>query len=103
MTNPCTPCQLGDTAAPSCAQMLAESVAAYNAVRRGLMGGKAVVEVQFGEERVKYAATAETVKFLLEDIGRLHRTCPSEPSAAILGLGGCVGPIGVTFGPRSCG
>ena len=84
--------------------MLAESVQAYNAVRRGLMGGKAVIEVQFAEERVKYAATSETAKFLLEEITRLHRTCPSASSAAILGLGGvAAGPIGVSFGCGSCG
>jgi hypothetical protein len=83
--------------------MLAESVTAYNAVRRGLMGGKAVIEVQFGEERVKYQATSETAKFLLDEITRLHRSCPSAASAAVLGLGGCAGPISVSFGCGSCG
>lgn len=80
--------------------MLLESITAYNAVRRGLLGGKAVIEVQFGEERVKYAATADTAKFLMEEITRLHRGCPSAQSAAILGLGGAaVGPIGTSYGP----
>jgi hypothetical protein len=83
--------------------MLAESVTAYNAVRRGLMSGKSVIEVQFGEERVKYQATGDTVKFLLDEITRLHRACPSTTSAAILGLGGsAAGPIGVGFGCGSC-
>ena len=99
MTNSCDPCNPASVAAPTCAQMLAESVTAYNAVRRGLMGGKSVIEVQFGEERVKYAATSDTAKFLLDEITRLHRTCPSQPSAAILGLSGAAaGPIGVGFG-----
>lgn len=99
MTN-CTPCQQPDGALPGCAAMLMESITAYNAVRRGLMGGKAVIEVQFGEERVKYAATADTAKFLLDEITRLHRACPSPQSAAILGLGGAAaGPIGTRYSP----
>lgn len=96
----CDPCTIGTTTAgqPTCAQMLAESVAAYNAVRRGLLTGKAAIEVQFGEQRVKYDATQATAKYLLDEITRLHRACPSTTSAAILGLGGG-GPISTSYGP----
>jgi hypothetical protein len=55
---------------------------------------------------VKYAATSETVKFLLDDIRRLNMSCPSDASKAILGLGATSGPMGVNFGcgPRpQCG
>jgi predicted Mrr-cat superfamily restriction endonuclease len=78
--------------------MLCEAVMAYNAVRRSMMSGKVTAEVKFGEEAVKYSATSETVKFLLDDIRRLNVTCPSEASRAILGLGAITGPLGVRFG-----
>lgn len=92
---------------PTCAEMLCESMLAYNAVRRSMMSGKVTAEVQFGEQRVKYAATAETVKFLLDDIRRLNMSCPNESAKAILGIGAASGgPLGVRFGcgPRvKCG
>lgn len=96
----CDPCTTDITVGqPTCAQMLTESVAAYNAVRRGLLTGKAAIEVQFGEQRVKYDATQATAKYLLDEITRLHRACPSTTSAAILGLGGGGGPISTSYGP----
>jgi hypothetical protein len=109
----CNPCEqaanlpaAGEPCAPSCADMLCEAVMAYNAVRRSMMSGKTTAEVKFGEQAVKYAATSETVKFLLDDIRRLNMSCPSDASKAILGLGATSGPMGVGFGcgPRPrCG
>lgn len=81
--------------------MLAESVAAYNAIRRAMMTGKAVVEVRFGEETVKYQATSETSKFLLDEIRRLNMSCPSDTARAILGLGGNAGPLSTSYNPYS--
>jgi hypothetical protein len=80
--------------------MLADSVTAYLAVKRGLMTGKSVIEVRFGEETVKYQATSEVVKFLLDDIRRLNMTCPSAAASAILGLGGNAGPLSTFYNPR---
>lgn len=100
----CNPCEqatslpaAGEPCGQTCADMLCDAVTAYSAVRRSMMGGKVTNEVQFGEQRTKYAATAETVKFLLDDIRRLNMTCPSESAKAILGLAP-TGPLGVRFG-----
>lgn len=84
--------------------MLDEWVQAYSAVRRGMMQGKSVIEVQFGEQRVKYTDPSGTLKLMREEIMTLHRACPSDASAAILGLGGGnAGPIGTNYGQRNCG
>lgn len=102
----CNPCDqaasltAGGAVEPTCAAMLADSVSAYNAVRRAMMSGKTVIEVRFGEETVKYAATTDTVKFLLDDIRRLNQSCPSETARAILGLGGDAGPLSTRYGSR---
>lgn len=75
--------------------MLCAALNAYNA----LMVGVDVVEVQFGEQRVKVGP--KSIPLLLDHIRRLHLSCPSEASAAVLGLGGGGGgPIGVSFGAR---
>jgi hypothetical protein len=76
--------------------------AALNAYH-SLMMGQQVVEAQFGTERVRYtAANADQLKSY---ISMLHATCPSEDSAAILGLTGG-GALSVRFGcgpRRRCG
>lgn len=103
MTN-CNPCdkaaepQARPSATPTCADMLCTAVNAYNA----LMGGREVVEVQFGEQRVKY--NPKSAPMLLDHIRRLNITCPSPAASAILGLGGG-GPLSVSFGcgPRRRG
>ena len=108
MTTPCNPCAqapatpTGPGCGDTCATMMCEALAAYSAVRRGMLSGKAVVEVAFGEEKVRYASTGETQKLLLDEIRRLHQSCGNEASAAILGLGGCAGPIGTNYGQRRC-
>jgi hypothetical protein len=108
MTTPCNPCDqspatpVGPDCGDTCATMMCEALAAYSAVRRGMLGGKAVVEVSFGEEKVRYASTAETQKYLFDEIRRLHQSCGNEASAAILGLGGRASPLGTNYGSRRC-
>ena len=102
----CNPCEqaaslpAGGDAGPTCSAMLSESVTAYNAIRRAMLTGKTVVEVRFGEETVKYDATSETSKFLLDEIRRLNMSCPSATARAILGLGGSAGPMSTNYGSR---
>jgi hypothetical protein len=85
---------------PTCADMLCAAVNAYLA----LQGGREVVEVQFGEERVKYQP--KSMPHLLDHIRRLNIACPNEAASALLGLGGG-GPLSVSFGcgsrRRGCG
>jgi len=107
MSDSCNPCAqapavpTGPGCGDTCATMMCEALAAYTAVRRGMLKGKAVVEVAFGEEKVRYESTAATSKLLLDEIRRLHQSCGNEASAAILGLGGG-GPIGTNYGQRRC-
>lgn len=100
MTN-CNPCDqaaappsASPCVTPTCAEMLCAAVNAYNA----LMSGREVVEVQFGEERVKY--NPKSMPNLLDHIRRLNIACPSAAASAVLGLGGG-GPLSVSFGPRN--
>jgi gpW len=81
----------------SCAQMLGLRMQAYNELQ---FSGQNVIEVRFGDQTVKY--TAGNVESLLADIKRLHASCPTPESAALLGLGD-VGPINVRFGCAPCG
>lgn len=83
--------------APSCAQMMAKAVAGYSAVMDGMLTGQKVVEVQFGDQKVKYESTQSQADLLRKHIIRLHQTCPTVSSAAILGLGGA-GSLGVRTG-----
>jgi gpW len=101
MPDICTPCSPATAvdpalALPSCAVMMVEAITAYNAVRRSLMTGGKAVEVQYGDQRVKYDSTKDTVTMLLDDIRRLHMTCPREESAALLGMGGA-GSVSPSF------
>lgn len=102
----CNPCEQaaslpaeGDVG-PTCSAMLSESVTAYNAIRKAMMSGKTIAEVRFGEQTVKYGATSETAKFLLDEIRRLNMSCPSTAASAILGLGGNAGPLSTSYGSR---
>jgi hypothetical protein len=101
----CNPCDAaanlpaeGMPCAPTCAEMMCRAVIGYNAIINAMMSGNRVAEAKFGEETVKYAATSETSNFLMTTIRNLHKTCPSEASAALLGIGAASGPIGVRFG-----
>lgn len=99
----CTPCTPAvDTILPSCSQMMAESLTAYNAIRRAMMGGQKVAEVQFGDQRVKYEIGKDTQKMVMDEIGRLYQSCPCPEAAAVLGLGGA-GSLSVGCMPRGCG
>ncbi|MES2685688.1 MAG: hypothetical protein V4706_02640 [Pseudomonadota bacterium] len=106
MTTPCNPCAQapavpsGPACGPTCADMLCQALAGYNAVLAGMAGGKAVVEVQFGEQKVRYESTAATQKILFDTIRRLHQSCGNASSAAVLGLGGNAGPISTYYGSR---
>lgn len=93
--------QNGQCVAPSCQQMLCNAVNAYNAVLLASTSGQSVIEVQFGEQRVKYSTGKETLSMLSDTIARLHRSCPSAASAAILGIGNAR-PISVRFGNCGC-
>jgi hypothetical protein len=109
----CAPCDAaanlpaaGEPCAPTCAEMMCRAIIGYNAILNAMMSGNRIAEAKFGEETVKYAATSETSNFLMTTIRNLHKTCPSEASAALLGIGGSSGPMGVSFGcgPRPrCG
>ena len=93
---PCTPPTAASVAMPACADMMARAVAGYDAVITGLMSGQRVIEVQFGEQKVKYDSTEATATMLRKQIARYHQSCPTAASAAILGLGG--GSLAVQFG-----
>jgi hypothetical protein len=90
----CDPCEGGSTLAaasivlPTCSDMMARAVLAYSAVFDSMAGGKSSVDVSFGDQRIHYEANDATLKSLLGHIARLHRSCPTASSAAILGLGG---------------
>lgn len=94
MMSTCSPCQTAaaPAAMPSCSDMLTSAVHAYNA----LVSGQEVVEVKFDNTTVKYSP--KSMPALLAHIERLHRTCPTGTSAALLGLGGRTRPLSVRFG-----
>lgn len=94
--NHCEPCTNTPNAALDCAGMLASACAAYNA----LMIGQEVISVGFGEQRVQYSQKNKAE--LLAHIQRLHAACPSQASAAILGVG-MAGVASVGFGRATRG
>lgn len=81
--------------------MMCRALTAYNAVLGGMLSGKSVVSVEFDGQKVVYESNSASQKNLLALIARLHQSCGNASSAALLGLGGG-GPIGTTFGARSC-
>lgn len=81
--------------------MLNRAVYAYQQVLQGMTAGKAVVSVSFSGQSVAYQATDATLKLLVQQIERLHPSCPTPESAAI--VGGKRGNVAVaTMAARGC-
>jgi hypothetical protein len=83
--------------------MLNRAVYGYQQVLQAMTGGKAVITVAFSGQTVTYQANDITLNLLRAQVERLHQSCPTPESLAIIGgKRGNIAAATLALGARRC-